>query len=294
MTTNTTKVTTATTTYAVAELRKQIRAAATKQLLKSLNSSLLVALATIVIVLAIWIAVVLFSGVSPYVIKGPLDVWEYLVTVDGAAENRAELGALFGVTMSHAFIGFASGLVVAIAVAVLFRLSKGLESALMPFAMLVRSVPLIAMAPLIILVFGNGSIASVAVIGGIVVLFPALVTVAFGLNAASPQMLDVVSVYGGTTFTAIRKVALPGALPSLFAAIRVSVPGAITGALLAEWLSTGDGIGGSINAWMSQAKFAEVWAAVVIVTGVSLILYMVVQVFESIVLARMSLDGGSK
>ncbi|NQX11239.1 ABC transporter permease subunit [Microbacteriaceae bacterium VKM Ac-2855] len=294
MTTTTTPVTTATTTYAVAELRKQIRAAATKSLLKSLNRSLLVAVATIVIVLAIWVGIILFSGVSPYVIKGPLDVWEYLFTTEDAAANRAEMGTLFGVTMWHAFIGFASGLVVAIAVAVLFRLSKGLESALMPFAMLVRSVPLIAMAPLIILVFGNGSIASVAVIGGIVVLFPALVTVAFGLNAASPQMLDVVSVYGGNTFTAIRKVALPGALPSLFAAIRVSVPGAITGALLAEWLSTGDGIGGSINAWMSQAKFSEVWAAVVIVTGVSLILYMVVQVFESIVLSRMSLDGGSK
>ncbi|KQQ08864.1 ABC transporter permease [Rathayibacter sp. Leaf299] len=267
-----------------------MRSAALGATLKSLRKSALIALSTIVIVLAIWIGVILFSGVSPYVIKGPWDVWDHLVAGESAAEHRAELGALFAVTLWDSFIGFAAGLVVAILVAILFRLSKGVEHALMPFALLLRSVPLIAMAPLIILVFGQGTIASVAVVGGIVVLFPALVTIAFGLNNASPQMLDVVSVYGGSTLTAIRKVAIPGALPSLFAAIRVSVPGAITGALLAEWLSTGNGIGGSISAWSAQARFDDVWSAVVLVTGVSLVLYMVVQVVETFVLSRMSLS----
>ncbi|PPI21859.1 ABC transporter permease [Rathayibacter sp. AY1B1] len=285
-----TEQSTATSILAVDELRRQLRTAALGATLKSLRKSLLIALSTIVIVLAIWIGVVLFSGVSPYVVKGPWDVWQHLVTDAKAAEHRAELGGLFAVTMGDALIGFAAGLVVAILGAILFRLSKGIEHALMPFAMLLRSVPLIAMAPLIILVFGTGSIASVAVIGGIVVLFPALVTIAFGLNNASPQMLDVVAVYGGSTLTAIRKVAIPGSLPSLFAAIRISVPGAITGALLAEWLSTGSGIGGAINAWSAQARFADVWSAVVLVTGVSLVLYMLVQVLETFVLSRMSLS----
>lgn len=285
-----TEQSTDTSILAVDELRRQLRSAALGATLKSLRKSFLIALSTIAIVLAIWIGVILFSGVSPYVIKGPWDVWDHLVTGESAAENRAELGALFAVTLWDSFIGFAAGLVVAILVAILFRLSKGIEHALMPFALLLRSVPLIAMAPLIILLFGYGTVASVAVVGGIVVLFPALVTIAFGLNNASPQMLDVVSVYGGSTLTAIRKVAIPGALPSLFAAIRVSVPGAITGALLAEWLSTGNGIGGSISAWSAQARFDDVWSAVVLVTGVSLVLYMVVQVVETFVLSRMSLS----
>ncbi|MBF4462788.1 MULTISPECIES: ABC transporter permease [unclassified Rathayibacter] len=284
-----TEQSTATSILAVDELRRQLRSAALGATVKSLRKSLLVALSTIVIVLAIWIAVVLFSGVSTYVVKGPWDVWEHLVTDPKAPAHRAELGGLFAVTMGDALIGFVAGLAVAVLGAILFRVSKGIEHALLPFAMLLRSVPLIAMAPLIILVFGNGSVASVGVIGGIVVLFPALVTVAFGLNNASAQMLDVVAVYGGSTLTAIRKVAIPGALPSLFAAIRISVPGAITGALLAEWLSTGDGIGGAINSWSSQARFADVWSAVVLVTGVSLVLYMLVQVLESFVLSRMSL-----
>jgi ABC-type nitrate/sulfonate/bicarbonate transport system permease component len=272
-----------------AELGRQIRRAALRSLARAVGKSVLVALATFAIVVVLWVAVLAVFDISPFIAKGPLDVWAFLVTVDDAAENRTVLLDKLAITMRHAFTGFVVGLVVAIAGAVLFRLSRGAESALMPVAMLLRSVPLIALAPVIILIFGFGSEASVAVIGGIVVLFPALVTMVFGLKAASPQMLDVVAVYGGSTLTAVRKVALPGALPSLFAAIRVSVPGAITGALLAEMLSTGDGIGFSALQNVAQVKFNDLWASVVAVTAISLALYLVVQVVETAVLARMGM-----
>ena len=278
----------------VAELRRQVRTSALKSLGKALGKSVLVGLSTFVIVILLWLAVLTFFGISPYIAKGPLDVWDFLFVDADAAENRAVLGANLAVTLRHSFTGFVVGLTVAILGAILFRVSKGAESALMPVAMLLRSVPLIALAPVIILIFGNGSEASVAVIGGIVVLFPALVTMVFGLKAASPEMLDVVAVYGGGTFTAVRKVALPGALPSLFAAIRISVPGAITGALLVEMLSTGDGIGFSTLQYLPQAKFADVWASVVVVTAISLALYFVVQVIETLVLARMGMGTDRK
>jgi len=279
---------------AVADLRRQVRSVALKSLGRAVGKSVLIGLSTFVIVLLIWLAVLAFFGISPYIAKGPLDVWDFLFVDDDAAANRAILGANLGVTMGHALTGFIVGLVVAILGAILFRVSKGAESALMPVAMLLRSVPLIALAPVIILIFGNGSQASVAVIGGIVVLFPALVTMVFGLKAASPQMLDVVAVYGGGTLTAVRKVALPGALPSLFAAIRISVPGAITGALLTEMLSTGDGVGFSTLQYIPQAKFADLWAAVVVVTAISLALYFIVQVLETIVLTRMGMNTDAK
>ncbi|THG30932.1 ABC transporter permease [Naasia lichenicola] len=279
---------------AVQDLRAQVRSAATKALLRSLGKSALIGLSTFAIVLIIWVAVLTFSGVSPYVAKGPIDVWNFLFTDEDAVANRAEIGANLAVTMRHSVIGFAAGLAVAIIGAILFRLNRGIESALMPGALLLRSVPLIALAPVIILIVGLGTDASVAVIGGIVVLFPALVTIAFGLNSASAQMLDVVSVYGGSTLTAIRKVALPGALPSLFAAIRVSVPGAITGALLAEYLSTGDGIGRAAATYGTQAKFPDLWASVVVVTFISLIIYTVVQLIETIALTRMGMNPDRK
>ncbi|WP_411700127.1 ABC transporter permease [Conyzicola sp.] len=281
-------------TQSVADLRKQVRSTALRSLGRAVGKSVLIALGTFALVIGAWIAVLALFGISPYIAKGPLEVWQFLFVDADAAANRDVLGANLGVTMGHALTGFVVGLVVAILGAILFRVSKGAESALMPVAMLLRSVPLIALAPVIILIFGTGSQASVAVIGGIVVLFPALVTMVFGLKAASPQMLDVVAVYGGGTLTAVRKVALPGALPSLFAAIRISVPGAITGALLTEMLSTGDGVGFSTLQYIPQAKFADLWASVVVVTAISLVLYFVVQVLETVVLTRMGMTTDRK
>jgi ABC-type nitrate/sulfonate/bicarbonate transport system permease component len=282
--------TTATEEASVGDLRRQVRAASLKALGRGLRKSLLVGLSTFAIVAAIWLGLVFFADVSSYILKSPLDVWEFLVTDPDAGENRQVIADLLAVTMRHAATGFVVGLGVAIVGAILFRVSRGLESALMPFATLLRSVPLIAMAPVIILIFGFGTDTSVAVIGGIVVLFPALVTIVFGLKSASPQMIDVVSVYGGGVLTAVRKVALPSALPSLFAAIRISVPGAVTGALLAEMLSTGDGIGSATAQYAASARFTDVWACVVVVTVVSLLLYTLVQVLESLVLTRMGMD----
>ena len=285
---------TATQAIAVIDLRKQVRAANAKAVARVVGKSMLVGFSTFLIVFAIWMGLVLFADISSYILKSPLDVWEFLVTDEDSATNRQTIADLLAVTMRHAGTGFIAGLAVAIVGAILFRISRGIESALMPFATLLRSVPLIAMAPIIILIFGFGTDASVAVIGGIVVLFPALVTIAFGLKSASPQMLDVISVYGGNVFTAVRKVALPGALPSLFAAIRISVPGAVTGALLSEMLSTGDGIGSATATYAASARFTEVWACIVVVTVISLLIYTVVQILESIALTRMGMNPDRK
>jgi ABC-type nitrate/sulfonate/bicarbonate transport system permease component len=101
-------------------------------------------------------------------------------------------------------------------------------------------------------------------------------------------------VYGGGRPTQLRKVNVPGALPSLFAAARVSVPGAVTGALLAEWLSTGQGIGGMIQKFSASARFDELWASVALITIVTLLLYNLVQIAENIVLARMGMTTSSR
>jgi ABC-type nitrate/sulfonate/bicarbonate transport system permease component len=281
-------VTTASGPNAVVELRREIRAEAMRSVFRALGTSMITFLVTIVSVLVLWVGVLWVFDVSPYIAKGPVDVWNYLFTVPDAAANRAEIGGNLVVTLRDAFIGFVAGLTVALLGAIVFQLSKGIEHALMPVAMLLRSVPLVAMAPVIIMIFGR-DVWSVAVIGGIVVLFPALVSIAFGLESASPQMHDVVTVYGGTPWTGLRKVALPSSLPSFFAAVRISVPGAITGALLAEWLATGEGIGGAIGGYIAQAQFSALWASVVVVTAVSLALYNLVQIVENVVLARLGM-----
>ena len=249
-------------------------------------------LITLVIVLVAWQGLILLLGVSPFIAKGPLDVWNWLFTVPAASANRATIMTNLTVTLGDAFLGFVAGLVVALVLAIAFTLSRGVESALMPIALLLRSVPLVALVPVISLITGRGP-SLVVVMGAIVVLFPALVNIAFGLRSSSPQINDVIAVYGGNSFTALRKVALPSSLPSFFAAVKISIPGAITGALLAEWLSTGQGLGHGIVIAVAQVKNYEVWASVVAITLVSIVLYGVAQLVENLVLRRMGMESST-
>ncbi len=262
--------------------------------MRSVGRSLLNALLTLVIVLALWWAVVNLTNISPYVAKGPAEVWQFLFTDEDAAQNRADLAPLLVQTLQDAALGFVVGMLVALVLALAFSLSKAIEAGVMPLALLLRSIPLVAIAPVIILITGRGTPASVAVIGSIVVLFPALASILFGLSRASKESLDLVHVYGGGRWSQLRKVNLPGALPSLFAAARVSVPGAVTGALLAEWLSTGQGIGGMIVKFTATAKFDDLWASVALITILTLVLYNVVQVLENAVLARMGMTTSAR
>lgn len=270
---------------ALARIRADRRRAVTRSLARSLGNAAL----TFVVLIALWQAVVSLTGISPYVAKGPLDVWNFFFTGEDAAAHRDQIMPLLGQTLLDSVIGFVVGMIVAIVLAVAFSLSKAIEAGVMPLVLLLRTIPLVSIAPVIILVTGRGTTASVAVIGTVVVLFPALANVLFGLSRASRQSLDVVHVYGGGRFTALRKVNMPGALPSVFAAMRVSVPSAVTGALLAEWLSTGTGIGGAILKFNAQAQFAQLWTSIALITLITLVLYNVVQIIENVVLTRMGM-----
>ncbi|MGX7681400.1 ABC transporter permease [Jatrophihabitans sp. DSM 45814] len=235
------------------------------------------------LVLIGWIIFLKAFDVAPVVGKSPKAVWQYLFTDPEAAANRSAVFGFVRITLHDAALGFAGGMLAALVVAALFVLFRPAELAFMPIAMLLRSVPLVAMTPIILLIFKRGS-AGVAVIGGIVVFFPALVNIVFGLRSASQQTTDLVLAFGGNRWTVIRKVAIPTALPAIFASARISVPGALIGALVAEWLATGRGIGGAILNAIGAFDYGQVWADIVVLTGVSLLLYTVVGVIETVVL----------
>lgn len=242
-------------------------------------------LVSFAVVAVLWFVALWAFNVKPFIGKNPFDVYKFMFEVPAASENRDMVMAALGQTMIDASIGFVVGMFLATLISLLFSLSKGIEQALMPIAMLLRSVPLIAMAPIIILIFGREQM-SVAVMGAIVVLFPALVNIVFGLRSAPPAMFDLVNVYGGNKLDALRTVAFPSSLPSFFAALKISVPGAITGALLVEWLATGQGIGYAIVSAIGRARPSEVWTYVALITIVSIVLYNIVALLEDSVLAK--------
>ena len=140
------------------------------------------------------------------------------------------------------------------------------------------------MTPLIALVFGQG-IWSVTVIAGIVTFFPTLVNVVVGLRSAPSQSIDVVLRLRRRLWTIIRKVALPAALPSLFASARIAAPLALLGAVLAEWLATGKGLGALMLNSTTTSRYDTLWAAVVVITVVSVLVYGVISLIESAVLS---------
>ncbi len=245
------------------------------------------------LLIALWyLFLVVFPQVGPRVGKSPVDVWHYLFTAPGSHMARANLLDNLQITLRDAAIGFAAGIGAAVVVAALFVLFASLEQTLLPIAVLLRSVPLVAMTPIIVLVFGRGLV-GVAVMAGIVVFFPALVMVMTGLREAPRQAQELVEAYGGNRWTALYVVAIPAALPSLFAAARISVPGALIGALIGEWLGSGEGLGSSLIKAIPRYQYNELWASVAVVTIASIVLYAIVGVLESIVLARFGPDAGA-
>ncbi|MGH9123510.1 MAG: ABC transporter permease [Acidimicrobiales bacterium] len=270
---------------------------------RRLASTLTSVLVSIVVILVLWIGFLKLYHVPAVVARSPIEVWRYLFTAKldkvhalrSAAGNRKVLFHNLKTTLGDASIAYVSGIVVAMAVSCVFVLQRAVEQAFMPVALVLRSVPLIAMAPLLTLLFGH-SIAAVTAIGGIVCFFPALVNIVYGLRSAPKSSLDLMAAYGAGRLTTLRKVLLPSALPSVFASLRINVPAAMIGALLAEWLATNKGSGAEMLTVLNTSDYGELWAAFVLVTAVTMLAYSVVSAIEAAVLARYAPDvvAGSK
>ncbi len=260
-------------------------------ILLRVGRTVLSVVASAAVIVGLWYAFIAVFDLNPLVAKDPQAVWKYLFTADKAAESRRAILDGLWHTLGDAGVGYAAGTVAAIVVAVTFVLFRSVERALMPVAMMLRSVPLVAMIPLLTLIFGRG-LTAVGVIAGIIVFFPSLVNLVFGLRSGPSAAADLVLAYGGGPATVLRKVALPSALPALFVSARIAVPGAVIGALLAEWLATGEGLGYYMQRAQQTFNYGGVWASVVVITVASIALYAVVGFVEAIVLARYGPNSG--
>lgn len=237
------------------------------------------------VVLGAWILFLKVFDVQPFIGKGPADVWRYLFSNPESAANRHAVLQETGTTLRDAFLGLGFGTAAALAAAVSFHLFRPIERAFMPIAMVLRSVPLVAMTPLIVLIFGR-DLKAITVISGIVTFFPTLVNVTLALGAAPQEAIDLFRAYGASPAKTLFKVQMPSALPALFASLRVAAPLALVGALLAEWLATGQGLGYKILQSGALSDYEGLWARVALVTLYSVLLYKIIGGIEKLVLAR--------
>lgn len=246
---------------------------------KSSLVAILRLLGAVVVGLVLWDLAIHASSLGGYFLKSPLAIYQYLFNGASAAANRSQLFSTLGVTLIHAGTGWIFGTLVAIAGAVAMVLYPTLAAAVMPFVMIVRSVPLIAMTPLLALLFGRGLV-GISVIAGLVTLVPTLVTVADGLRQVPPSSIDLISSIGGSKFDVLLTIRRMYAIPSIFAAAKISMPGAVLGAVLAEWMVSSSGIGHAMAYDVIGSNFGNLWAAIAAIVSISLLLYFVIEAME--------------
>jgi ABC-type nitrate/sulfonate/bicarbonate transport system permease component len=254
---------------------------------KAVALRLLTMVLSIALILVVWQLFLEIFGIDPFIGRGPVEVWDFLTTGQIGADARAQLWDASVTTLTDAGVGLFAGASIAVICALVFNLAPSAESTFMPMAIVLRSVPLVAMTPLITLIFGRGLLA-VTVISGIVTFFPVLVNVSLALRSAPKAAIDLCHAYGADAATTLRKVQIPTALPALFASLRIAAPLALVGALLAEWLSTGHGLGYLMLQSGSLSNYNMLWSATALVTIYSIVAYSLIAAIEKIALAKYS------
>jgi sulfonate transport system permease protein len=255
------------------------------RLRKMLRSSMLL-IVSVVLLIVLWYGLIRMFDLNAFFAKDPDDVYRFLMSGPDAAQHRSMLFDALGQTLRDAVGGYLAGTLAATLVAIAVVMSRGVEQAVMPVAITLRSVPLVAMTPLIVLIFGRGAV-GVTVVVGIVTFFPTLVNVAVGLRSAPSLACDLVKASGGNRLMVVRKVRLLYALPAFFASARIAGPAAIGGAILAEWLATGKGLGNMLTVSYSASNFNVLWSGAVLIVAVSVGLYGLIGVVEGLILARL-------
>jgi ABC-type nitrate/sulfonate/bicarbonate transport system permease component len=236
----------------------------------------------------VWWSVLLAFGVSTVIARTPLGVWRYLVSAPDAADSRASVLQALGQSLPLAAAGLGIALLAALMLAVLGTLWRNLSALLLPVALMLQTMPLVALTPMIVLLFGRGVVMTL-VVTVIVTFFPAFITIAQGLAQVPRASIDLLDVYGASRLQKLLKVCLPMSLPYLCTAARLVAPAALLGVMIAEWLATGYGLGNLLNDARGELDYGMIWAVAFVAVTVSVGFYQLVRLFETLILRRAGL-----
>jgi NitT/TauT family transport system permease protein len=201
-------------------------------------------------------------GDRNYLLPRPWDV------VTSSWDNKADLWSATKITMKEAAAGFGAAIAIGMAFAVLMSQAKVLERSLYPYAVMLQTVPIVAVAPVIVLWFGYNT-RSVIVIAFMIAVFPILNNTLLGLLSADRNHIDLFRLHKASRVSQFLKLRLPGAIPNLFAGLRVSAGLSVIGAIVGEFIIGSGGSEGGLGVKVIYAQgkldtnllFAEVFAA---------------------------------
>lgn len=224
-------------------------------------------------ILALWQLAVPLFGLPAYIVPPPSAVAATL------AGDWRLLVANTWPTAVEAGLGFIAGNAVAIVVAVAFVYSRALQATYFPMILFFNTIPVLALAPIIVLIFGLGMLPKV-IISAIVCFFPTLVNMIRGLTLATANELELMRVLSARPAEVFWRVRAPRSLPLLFASLKIAAATSVVGAIVGEWIGANQGLGALIIQSTFNYQSSRLYAAVVLSSGLALGFFALVAAVE--------------
>ena len=235
------------------------------------------AVITAVGMLVLWHLIVTGFAVPDYIAPSPIQVLQVFV------EQGDILWINFWPTLLEAVAGFVLGNTIAVLLAVWFVHNRLAERAFYPIAVFINTIPIIAVAPILVLMLGNGYAPKI-VIAALICFFPTLVNMVRGLKAVSPQMLELMRVLSASDREILWKIRLQSSLPFLFAALKIASTTCVIGAIVGEWIGSNYGLGSLIIEATYNFRAPLLYATVILGAGLAVGFFVTTTLIERRVL----------
>jgi len=211
------------------------------------------------------------SGIPPWLLPAPkkviITLWETMPVLFYHSQT----------TLLAAVTGLVTAIVVALALGALMDFSPWVRQGVYPLIVVSQTIPIITIASLLIIWFGYGILPKVVMVA-LVCFFPVAVSIVEGMEAADPDMVNLLRVMGSSRRQVMKLVRFPAALPSFFSGLKIAGTYAVMGAVIGEWLGATRGLG----VFMTRASYAyhmdRVLAAIVIIALISLLIFALIEI----------------
>ena len=230
-------------------------------------------------IIALWATVVHVTNLAPFILPGPDRVAHRFVQMVSA-------GSLFrhsSVTIIEVLAGLATGMISALLLGYVLAKSWVVEQMLSPLIVASQAVPIVALAPLLVIWFGPGMTSKILVCA-LVVFFPMLISVIVGLRSVEPDLIDLMHSLEASRWQILVKLELPSALPNLLGGLKIGATLAVIGAVVGEFTGADQGLGFLVMQSRGLYDTAQMFVAFGALASIALVLYGIALVLERRVL----------
>jgi ABC-type nitrate/sulfonate/bicarbonate transport system permease component len=182
-------------------------------------------------------------------------------------------------TLWEVLLGLALAVVLGAGAAVAMHLARPIRDAAYPLLIASQAVPIVVVAPLLILAFDYGIGPKIAIVA-LICFFPVTVNLLDGLRSVEPDLIKLMRSLGASRLTTLRKVELPSSLPFLFSGLKIAATVSVIGAVFGEWAGADEGLGRLVLLGINQLETPRVYAGVVLLTAMALALFVLVSLAE--------------